>query len=232
MRRAAISPILATTFVWDTTVPLRWSNTATRCLVTMDALHTQRAHATYLHKRGGHYLMTAKDNQPTLLRALRALPWSRAPRPARDRGRGHGRVETRSIQSLTIATTDPARQLFPHAAQAIKIVRRRRAIGDTAWTTVTVYAITSLRPYDADPTPLARWMRGHWGIENRLHWVRDVTFDEDRSQVRTGHGPQVMAALRNLAMTALRLSGSANIAASLRHHARDATRPLKTYAIT
>jgi predicted transposase YbfD/YdcC len=84
----------------------------------------------------------------------------------------------------------------------------------------------------ADPVLLVHWICGHWSIENRLHWVRDVSFDEDRSQVRTAHGPQVMAALGNLAITALRLSGATNIAAALRHHARDPHRPLSTYAIT
>jgi hypothetical protein len=67
--------------------------------------------------------------------------------------------------------------------------------------------------------------------DNQVHWVRDVTFDEDRSQVRTGHGPQVMAAFRNLAITALRLSGATNIAAALRHHARNPLRPLTTFKI-
>ncbi len=88
---------------------------------------------------------------------------------------------------------------------------------------MTVYAITSLTAFQADPVLLARWIRGHWSIE-ALHWVRDVTFDEYRSQVRTAHGPQVMAALRNLAITALELSGATNIAAGLRHHARDTSR--------
>lgn len=97
---------------------------------------------------------------------------------------------------------------------------------------VTVYAITSLIAFQADPVLLARWIRGHRSIENQLHRVRDVSFDEDRSQVRTGHGPQVMATLRNLAITALRLSGTTNIAAALRHHARDTSRPLATYKIT
>ena len=78
---------------------------------------------------------------------------------------------------------------------------------------------------EADPVLLARWLRGHWAIE-ALHWVRDLTFDEDRSQVRTSNGPQIMAALRNLVITALRLAGVTNIAAALRHHARDARRPL------
>ena len=82
----------------------------------------------------------------------------------------------------------------------------------------------------ADPVLLARWLRGHWAIE-ALHWVRDVSFDEDRSQVRTSNGPQIMAALRNLVITALRLAGVTNIAAALRHHARDPHRPLVTYKI-
>ena len=69
-------------------------------------------------------------------------------------------------------------------------------------------------------------MQSHWEIENRLHWVRDVTFDEDRSQVRTGNAPRVMASLRNTAITLLRLHGHQNIAAALRHHARDTDRPI------
>ena len=67
---------------------------------------------------------------------------------------------------------------------------------------------------------------GHWGIENRVHWVRDVTFDEDRSQVRTGSAPQIMAALRNLTISALRLAGETNIAAALRRCAVSPSRPL------
>ena len=77
---------------------------------------------------------------------------------------------------------------------------------------MTVYAITSLTAFRADPVLLARWIRGHWGIENRLHRVRDVSFDEDRSQIRTAAGLQIMAALRNLAITALRLAGITDIA--------------------
>jgi hypothetical protein len=69
---------------------------------------------------------------------------------------------------------------------------------------------------------------GHWSIEDRLHWVRDVTFGEDLSQVRTGNGPRVIASLRNLAITILRLTQTANIAAALRHHARRSDRPLQT----
>ena len=204
----------------------------TDVLITADAAHTNRNHAHYLHERGGHYLLSAKLNQPTLLRRLRALPWTRIGVAARERGRGHGRVETRTISVVSLhPCPDGGSEFFPHAAQAIKVVRRRRALGSRKWTTVTVYAITSLTAHQADPVLLARWLRGHWSIE-ALHWVRDVSFDEDRSQIRTGNGPQIMAALRNLVITALRLAGVTNIAAALRHHARDPHRPLATYKIT
>jgi predicted transposase YbfD/YdcC len=204
----------------------------TDVLVTADAAHTNRNHADYLHERGGHYLLTAKRNQPTLLRRLRALPWAQIGVAARERGRGHGRVEARTISVVNLdPCPDRGGEFFPHAAQAIKVVRRRRVLGSRKWTTVTVYAITSLTALQADPVLLARWLRGHWAIE-ALHWVRDVSFDEDRSQVRTGNGPQIMAALRNLVITALRLAGVTNIAAALRHHARDPHRPLATYKIT
>jgi predicted transposase YbfD/YdcC len=171
-------------------------------------------------------------NQPTLLRRLRALPWKQFGVAARERGRGHGRVETRSISVVSLhPIPDLGGEFFPHSTQAIKVVRRRRALASRKWTTVTVYAITSLTALQADPVLLARWLRGHWAIET-LHWVRDVTVDEDRSQVRTSNGAQIMAALRNLVITALRLARITNIAAALRHHARDPQRPLTTYKIT
>jgi len=78
----------------------------------------------------------------------------------------------------------------------------------------------------AKPAQLAAWIRGHWSIENSIHWVRDVAYDKDRSQIRTGTGPQVMAALRNAAIGALRTAGITNIAAANRHYARDSNRPL------
>jgi hypothetical protein len=75
---------------------------------------------------------------------------------------------------------------------------------------------------------LAAIIRGHWGIEDRLHWVRDLDFDEDRSQIRTANGPRIIASLRNLVITILRLSGATSIATELRHHARHPARPLQT----
>ncbi|MEU0266636.1 transposase [Nocardioides sp. NPDC006303] len=87
-----------------------------------------------------------------------------------------------------------------------------------------VYLITSDRR--VDPATLAAWDRGHWEIENKLHWVRDVTYGEDNSLVRTGNSPRVMATLRSLAISLIRLDGHDNIAAANRHHAQDPQRTL------
>jgi hypothetical protein len=84
----------------------------------------------------------------------------------------------------------------------------------------------------ARPARLADLLRGHWAIENGLHWVRDVTFAEDASQVRTGTAPQVMASLRNLVIGVLCRAGPVNLAAALRHHSRDPARPLATLGIS
>ena len=97
---------------------------------------------------------------------------------------------------------------------------------------MAVYAITSLPFAQASPARLADLIRGHWAIENGLHWVRDVTFAEDASQLRTGTGPQVMACLRNLVIGVLGRAGPVNLAAALRRHARDPRRPLATLGIT
>lgn len=187
-------------------------------LITADALHTQRSHATYLLARGGHYLFTVKANQPTLHRALAALPWTAAPKES-DPGapRRHGRHECRTVTVIDLQGTSAA-ALFPGAARAIKVVRRRTDVSTGKTTTETVYAVTSLGHRYADAVLLAIWLRGHWQIENVLHWVRDVTFGEDHSQVRTGAGPQNMALLRNTAITVARLAGHTNIAAAQRHY--------------
>ena len=85
-----------------------------------------------------------------------------------------------------------------------------------------MYGITSLKPAVANSERVLSLSRGHWSIENRLHWVRDVTFDEDRSRVRRGTGAQVMASLRNLAVSLLRMAGADHIPCALRHCARQA----------
>ncbi|MEU3192030.1 ISAs1 family transposase [Streptomyces sp. NPDC006992] len=154
-----------------------------------------------------------KKNQPTLYEQLHTLPWHKATAKFYDRTRGHGRLETRVVQALTVTDLGVS---FPHAAQAAKIVRHRTSTRTGKRTRETVYVITDLTSRQASPETIARLVRSHWVIENRLHFVRDVTFDEDRSQVRTGPGPENMATLRNLAINKLRAHGHANIAAGLR----------------
>lgn len=83
-----------------------------------------------------------------------------------------------------------------------------------------MYGITSLSETRAHPERLLSLSRGHWSIENRLHWVRDVTFDEDRCRARRGQGAQVLASIRNLVVSLLRMAGARSIPPALRHCAR------------
>jgi predicted transposase YbfD/YdcC len=201
-------------------------------VVTADALQTHPEAAEYLVTgKRAHYLFQVKANQPTLLARLKRLPWHRVPVLDRTRDRGHGRVELRTLKAVTVHHFG-----FPHAAQVIQVTRKRK-VGDRhggastrRWQTVTVYAVTSLTFEQASPARLADLLRGHWGIE-ALHHLRDVTFAEDASQVRTGAGPNVMACLRNLAIGVLCRAGPVNVAAALRRHARDPRRPLATLGI-
>jgi predicted transposase YbfD/YdcC len=198
------------------------------CVVTADALHTQREHAEMLVTRmSAHYILVVKRNQPGLHAQLAALPWKNVPAAARQRDRGHGREEDRALQAVTVT----AGLAFPHAAQAIRITRRTRPLAGGRWRTVTVYAVTSLAFTQARPTELAKWIRGHWQIE-ALHHIRDVTYAEDASQIRTRNGPRVMTALRNLAITLFRRTGHRNIAAACRRHARNAARTLTTLGLS
>jgi predicted transposase YbfD/YdcC len=193
-------------------------------VVTADAMHAQRDHAEYLTARGAHYLLTVKGNQPALRARLAALPWRQVPVAHQARDRGHGRHERRALKITSVSRG----LLFPHAAQAIQITRRRKRDGASKWSAETCHAVTSLTVTQAKPAELAAIIRGPWAIEDRLHWIRDNDFDEDRSQVRTASGPRIMASLRNLAITILRLAGATSIAAALLYHARRSTRPLST----
>ena len=202
-------------------------------VITADALHTQREHVAELHTRGAHWVLTVKGNQPRLRAQLAGLPWRAVDPSHRSVETSHGRRQIRVLKVVTIA----AGIAFPHARQAIQIVRRSRPVNARTgkkgrWRTETVYAITDLTPHQARPDELAAWIRGHWQIENGLHWVRDVTFAEDLSQIRVGAGPQAMATLRNLAISLHRLAGATNIAQALRYHGRNALRPLQLLKIT
>jgi predicted transposase YbfD/YdcC len=196
-------------------------------VLTADAMHTQREHADWLvtHHHAA-YILIVKANQPTLHHQLASLPWRAIPIADHTRSRGHGRAERRRLQVTTMAGLD-----FPHATQAIRITRRVRPLAGHKWRTVTVSAVTSLTAAQASPARLADWIRGHWGIE-ALHHIRDTTYAEDASRVRTGTAPRAMASLRNLAIAILHANGHRNIAQALRRNARDATRVLPLLGLT
>ena len=201
----------------------------TGAVVTADALHTQHAHADWLvGVKHAAYLLLVKANQPSLHHQLATLPWPAIPVADHTRDRGHQRVEIRRLQVTTVTGLGLD---FPHATQALRITRRVRPLTGRKWRTVTVYAVTSLTAAQAHPARLADWVRGHWGIE-ALHHLRDVTFAEDASQLRTGTAPRAMASLRNLVIGILHAHGARNIAAALRRNARDATRVLPLLGIT
>ena len=143
--------------------------------------------------------------------------------------KGHGRLEKREIWT-SIELNDYLD--FPGVGQVFCI---RRTTTDLDGNVVngrksveeTVYGLTSLSPQRASPAQVLAYNRGHWQIENRLHHVRDMTYDEDRSQVRRARRPHVMATLRNVAISLLRLAGAENIAAATRHLGRQVERPLR-----
>jgi hypothetical protein len=125
-----------------------------------------------------------------------------------------GRTEVRELW----ATTRLNGYLdWPGVGQVCRVERVVRAGGKE--TREVAYAVTSAGPEWADAAALLGYWRGHWGIENRLHYVRDVTLGEDASRIGTGSAPEVMAALRNAAVTVLRLAGVTNVAAALRQNA-------------
>jgi predicted transposase YbfD/YdcC len=191
-------------------------------VVTLDALHCQRATARYLveDKHAAYVFTAAKDNQPKLVAELDALPWASIPVTHTSHDRGHGRDERRTIQVM------PAPEdIFPHARQVFLIERYVNNLDGTPRSAAAALGLTCLTAAQADPPRLANLVRGHWGIES-LHWVRDVTFDEDRSQLRKGSAPQILTGLRNLAVGALHTAGRTKIAPSLRWVSRDPTRAL------
>ncbi len=166
---------------------------STDTVITADALHTQRDHATFLvEDKKAHYILVVKKNQRALYKQLKELPWRSVEQAHREVHHGHGRTEQRTLKIVSVRDG----LAFPHTSQAIQITRKTRPRHGGRWRTVTVYAVTSLRPHQARPAEIAAWIRAHWQIE-ALHHIRDVTYREDASQIRTRHGPAVMAALRN-----------------------------------
>jgi predicted transposase YbfD/YdcC len=190
-------------------------------VVTTDSLLTQRKVAKIIVENEGDYLLPVKQNQPLTYDALAYWFDGNPPRHlanavAKRTEKGHGRLTHWRIEATT-ALND---YLDWHGlAQCFKLTCRTIYLRSGETECQTHYGITSLDPRRASPAVLLNFKRHHWTIENRLHWVRDVTFDEDRSQVRIGHTHHVMAALRNLVIALLRSIGRNNIASSLRHFA-------------
>ena len=191
-------------------------------VITADALHTQRAHADYLHERGAGFVFTCKQNQPRLFAALDALPWAQTPIAASEVQRGHGRVTTRTIQVMPAPEDLP----FPHVNRVWLIERYVTALDGTPSSAVAALGVTNLTTDTAGPDRLAALVRNHWGIES-LHWLRDTVYREDNSTVRTSSGPRVMAGLRNLAVGAHHLAGRRDITEASREAGRVMHRPFK-----
>lgn len=158
-------------------------------------------------------MFRVKLNQPTLHEAIALLFAGPVDLVGTERQvNRHG--DRTEVRELAVSTDLNEWADWPHLAQVGRLVHTRTRRGET--TTELSYLITSLPADQASPARLLELSRGHWGIENRVHWVRDVTFDEDRCQVRSGAAPQVLAACRNLVIALLRRAGATNIAAALR----------------
>jgi len=199
-------------------------------VLTVDALLTQRAVAAAVLAGGGDDVLVAKKNQPRLrddAAAILASPPHLGPplTTAQTVDLGQGRSERRRVTARAVLPGDCA---GPGARQAF-VVERHVIVKKTGKERhEQVYGVTSRAPERMSTPALLRILRAHWRIENRTHWVRDVTFDEDRAQVRSGAIPQVMAALRNTAIGLLRRSGATTIAAACRY---DAAQPHAALAL-
>jgi predicted transposase YbfD/YdcC len=184
-------------------------------VVTADALHTHADFMQLIHAQRGKSLFTVKHNQPTLYADLATYFADPHAHCQQDEtwDRSRGRVEHRVIRVSTEMNGYLA-PAWPLIAQVAEVTRTVTEQGETS--TEVVYLITDLLPQQASPQRLLGLVRGHWGIENRSHYVRDVCFQEDRSRLRTGNAPQLLAAFRNLAISLIHRCGSSQISATRR----------------
>lgn len=183
-------------------------------VVTGDALYCQRALCAQITAAGGDYLVFVKGNQPSLEAAITLLFDDPPPGEvfaATSQPHRHG--SRREVRRLWASAALAGYLDWPGCAQVGRLERTWTEAGRQGGE--TRHFITSL-PGSVGPETLLTLARGHWGIENRLHYVRDVTLGEDASRVRTGAAPQVLAALRNAVLALLRAAGATNIAAALR----------------
>ncbi|HET8628330.1 MAG TPA: ISAs1 family transposase [Thermomicrobiales bacterium] len=199
--------------------------------ITMDGPLAQRGLAAQIRRQRGHYLLVAKRNQPTLYAAIAEL-FACPPPPvpgdalatAATIDKGHGRRET---QPLARSAALNAELDWPDVGQVLRRTTRAVLLGTGKVRQEVCYALTSLTPRQATAAHLEALWRGHWTIENRVHYVRDVTFGEDAGQQRTGNTPQALAALRNGLLAPVRRAGWASVADALRHDGADAPRALR-----
>jgi predicted transposase YbfD/YdcC len=195
-------------------------------VITGDAAHTQTGTARYICQRGADYVLTLKGNQPALLANVTATLFA-----ATEAGhhlevdRSHGRTVHRQIWTTTAEGID-----FPGAAQIFRIRRDVfNAVGERLSKEI-VHGITSLDAHDAAAEAVATWVRQHWGVENKIHWVRDVVFAEDHQNAYLGAAAHSMALFRNLAIGLIRLAGHTQIKRTVQRIAADRTRILPLLA--
>jgi predicted transposase YbfD/YdcC len=196
-------------------------------IVTADALHTVAATAEFICEHGGEFVLPVKENRKALFDALDGLPWDQAPVAYAATDRGHGRITTRTIQVMPAPENLP----FPHVSQVLLIERYVSDLAGKPLSAVAALGVASPGPDRASPADLARYVRGQWAIES-LHWLRDTLYQEDKSQVRTRSGPRIMASMRNLAISALRLAGRTDITEATRWASRSMDRPFAILRLT
>ena len=193
-------------------------------MLTLDALHTTRKTARLITGPllNAHYMLILKGNQPLAFQAAQALLSGKDTEfiDSMDIGddRGHGRTERRTLR---VAPCDDT--VFPGARQVFRLRRDTGGLDGVRTSKEIIHGIVSVTAEQAGPEHLNHYARGHWIVENGLHWTRDVTFHEDDSQLRTGNAPRAAASFRNLALNTFRLAGRANIAYARRdlHDRRD-----------
>lgn len=191
-------------------------------VITGDALYCQHALCAQIREAGGHFLFAVKDNQPGLAADVALLfdqpPPGEAFAVAHSHGRHGSRYEQRTLWASSALTPYLAEAGWPQMQQVLRVERVVTELGSTVVTREVRDFVTSLEA-GCTPTTLLELVRGHWLIENASHHVRDVTFGEDASTVRSGAAPRVLAALRNTVLGLLRQHRWRNIAAALRHYA-------------
>lgn len=190
-------------------------------VTTLDALLTQKSIARLILKQHGDYLMVVKTNQPELWAAIELLfrqpPWlprERGAERVQTQNTGHGRLERRTLEASTWLN---AYLDWPGVQQVLRRTCYRKELKTGKVSRTVTYGLTSLSPERASVKQLEQYWRGHWTIENCVHYVRDETMGEDRCQVHSGATAQVLAALRNAIMNAVRQRGWNNIAAAIRY---------------